>query len=212
VYQYGVQDPDAYFLPCLAVAVLALVAPGAGLLVRLRRTRHGVLFAALGTLVAVALFSVPSVRMMAGRRRALTELDAYYHRMWHSIPYERAIVLWPVDGASRLREYQVFRGEKLGLDVYNTMQLLNDAPRARFQRKYGFDPLATADRSHFSAPLDPDFVIGQQSSPDDVRGFALIHECIAARAGIPVVAFDPPREPRTLPAQPVPASPPAAPR
>ena len=210
VHQYGVSDPDAYFLPCLAVAALALVLPGAGLLVRLRRTRHGVAIATTGAVVALATFAVPSVTMMAGRMRAVAELDAYFHGLWRSIPYERAIVLWPADGASRLREYQVFRGEKPGLDVINTLNLLRDAPRANFRRRYGFDPLATADRSHILEPVKQEFVIGQQSSEEDTHGFALIHECIAERAGVPVVAFDPPRPPRTLPSRPVP--PPAVPR
>ena len=208
--QYGVPDPDAYFLPGLAVAALALVLPAAGLLTRLRRTRFGVTSATAGTVVALALFIVPSVSMMAGRRRDLVRLDEYLHGIWQAIPYERAIVIWPVDGAARLREYQVIRGEKPGLDVVNTAILTNDAPRARFRRKYGFDPLALVDRMRFRGPVQPEFVIGQQSSPDDMRGLALIHECIAERAGVPVVAFDPLRPLRTLPskaAPPAPASP-----
>jgi len=211
VYRYGVSDPDAYFLPCLAAALLALAPSGADVVTRLRRIRFGVTFAAAGAVVALALFVAPCVSVMAGRRRALIGLDEYYHGMWRSIPYERAIVLWPVDGASRLREYQVFRGEKPGFDVYNTTNLLNDAPRARFRRRYGFDPLAMTDRAHLSEPLKQDFVIGQQPSELDAHGYALIHECIAERAGIPVVAFDPPRPPRTLSpnaASPPPATPP----
>ena len=150
------------------------------------------------------------INLMAGRRRDLVRLDEYLHGIWQAIPYERAIVIWPVDGAARLREYQVIRGEKPGLDVVNTAILTNDAPRARFRRKYGFDPLALVDRMRFRGPVQPEFVIGQQSSPDDMRGLALIHECIAERAGVPVVAFDPLRPLRTLPskaAPPAPASP-----
>jgi hypothetical protein len=209
VHQYGVSDPNAYFLPGLAVAALALVLPAAGLLMRLRRTRFGVMFATAATVVALVLPIVLCLNMMVGRRRAFVELDGYFHGMWQSISYERAIVLWPADGCARLKEYQVFRGEKLGLDVYNTISLINDAPRSKFRRKYGFDPLAMTDRAHLREPLKPEFIIGEQSSAADVHGFALIHECIAERAGLPVVAFDPPRPPRTLSSKAVPSAPPA---
>ncbi len=212
VHRYGVPDPNAYFLPCLAVVALTLVLPAAGLLMRLRRTRSAVAFATAGAGVTLALFAVLSVNLIAGKWRMLVELDEYLHGMWQSIPYGRAIVLWPVDGAARLREYQVFRGEKPGLDVINTTNLTYDAPRSRFRRKYGFDPLARVDRAHFREPLKPEFVIGRQPSPDDVRGLALIHECIAERAGIPVVAFDPPRPLRTLPSKAAPLPSPSAPR
>jgi hypothetical protein len=92
VHQYGVFDPDAYFLPCLAVAALALVLPGAGLLVRLRRTRSGVRFATAGVVVPPAVSIALCVNMMAGRRKAFVNLDEYFHGMWRSIPYKRAIV------------------------------------------------------------------------------------------------------------------------
>ena len=210
-HQYGVSDPDAYFLPGLAVAALALVLPGATLLMWLRRTRFGVMITIAGTVVALALFIVPVVNMMAGRKRALVEMDKSIHELWQSIPYERAIVIWPADGCARLREFQRFRGERPGLDVYNTAGLLNEGPRSKFQRKYGFDPLAMTDGLHLSEPLRQDFVIGEQPSAEDAHGFALVHERIAERAGIPVVAFDPPKPPRTLPSKAAPP-PPAAPR
>jgi hypothetical protein len=99
-----VPDPNAHFLPCLAVAALALVQPGAGLLMRLQRTRSGVIFATAATVVALVLPIVLCLNMMAGRRRAFVELDEYCHGMWRSVPYGCAIVLWPAGGCSRLKE------------------------------------------------------------------------------------------------------------
>jgi hypothetical protein len=82
VHQSGVFDPDAYFLPCLAVALLAIVPPGAHLLMRLRRTRSGVTFVTAATVVALALFVVPCVNMMARRRRALVIHKSRVTQAW----------------------------------------------------------------------------------------------------------------------------------
>ncbi len=212
VHHYGVPDPNPYLLPPLAVAGLSLVRPGADLAARLRRTRFGVALATTVAAVALALFVVSGATLMAGRSREFVRLDEQYHAMWESIPHERAIVLWPADGIARLREYQVFRGEKRGIDLYNTAALVGRAQRSGFRKQYGFDPLALVDRPHLAEPLRQEFVIGRQTSPMDAHGFTLIHQCIAERAGIPVVAFDPPAPPRTLPAKPADPAPPAAPR
>jgi hypothetical protein len=97
-----------------------------------------------------------------------------------------------VDAYCRLREFQLFRGEKPGLDVYSTAVLFSESARSRFQRRYGFDPLATIDEPHRTEALHPEFVIGRQPTETKTHALALIHEDIIRRAGVPVIAFDPP--------------------
>ncbi len=171
---------------------------GGGLLPALKRTRFGLAVATAGTALALVAFIVPCLRVAAGRRNALVELDREIHSSRNAIPYERAIVLWPDDACFRLREYQVFLGEKPGLDVCNTASLFNEHPRMLFRQKYGFDPLGAIDDAHRAQPLKPEFVIGQQGSEGDTHAYAVVHETIAQMAGVPVIAFDPPSPPRVL--------------
>ena len=148
--------------------------------------------------MALAAFVLPCVFVAAGRKQILVVTEADVHAMWKAIPYQRAIVLWPDDQADRLKQYQTFLHEKPGLDVYNTKGLMNEYPRALFQRRYGFDPLALLDEAHHSQPLKKEFIIGEQVSEDEAHAFALIHEYMTLKAGIPVVAFDPPNPVRVL--------------
>ncbi len=212
VFRYGVPDPDAYFLPGLVVALLAIATAGANLLPIVKRARFGVPAAAAAVFATLALLIiVPSVSMMRGRERALVEIDRYYHSLWQSIPYPRGIVLWPSDLYYRLKEYQVFGGEKPGLDVYDTAGLFNAHPRAQFIRRYGFDPLGAVDEAHRREPLHPNFVIGQQESEEETHAFAVVHEYLTQKLGLPVIAFDPPKPLRAWIPRPEPAggSPPA---
>ena len=206
VYRYGVPDPDAYFLPPLVAVLLAVVHPAAGLLTRLRPTRHGVALAGSAVLVLLGFWGVLHVQMLALRTRALTQADTYFHARWSEIPNGRAVVLWPRDEFLMLKEYQRFRGEKSRLDVQCTGMLFYARPRRLFQEKYGLDPLALLDREHLSAPLRREYVIGQQDSPTQALAYALVHQCIAERSIVPVVAFDPPNPTRILPGRAAPES------
>ena len=188
-FQYGVGDPDAYFLPPLLVALLSVAATGGELLPALKRTRSGVAVAAAGATLALLAFIVPIVRGAWERKRALVDYDRRIHAYWSSIPYERAIVLWPDDQYYRLKEYQALRGEKPGLEVYNTASLFNDPPRMRFRLRHGFDALGAIDEEHRRQPLKPEFVIGQQRSEVDAHAFAVVHETIVRMADVPVDGF-----------------------
>ncbi len=198
-FRYGVPDPDAYFLPPLVVALLAVVPAGAGLLARLRANRPGLALATSAVVVLLGFWSVMHFRMLEVRRDALTRADTYFHSMWSQIPDGYALVLWPRDEFVMLKEYQRFYGEKPNLDVQCTSMLFYARPRALFQEKYGFDPLALVDRAHLAAPVRPEFLIGQQDSPEQAHQYALVHQCLAERSKIPVVAFDPPRPTSVLP-------------
>ena len=197
-FQYGVGDPDAYFLPGHAIALLAVPALGGPGWLRIRRARTpAIAVAAVGAL-ALAAFTANALWVMRGRQQRLADIDRSIHALWLAIPAEHGIVLWPDDGYYRLQTYQRFRGEKPDVDVLDTASLLNAAPRARFQKRYGFDPVAALDEAHRVQPLKPEYVIGEQANEGDQHGFAVIHEEIATNAGVPVVAFDPPRPPRLL--------------
>jgi hypothetical protein len=154
--------------------------------------------ATAGAAIALVAFIAPSLRVAAGRKQALIEFDRSIHSSWSAIPYERAIVLWPDDAYYRLKEYQAFRGEKPGLEVYNTASLFHERPRMLFRRKHGFDAQGAIDEAHRIQPIKPEFIIGQQRSDVDAHAFAVVHEYIAQMADVPVVAFDPPRPPRVL--------------
>ena len=198
-FRYGVGDPDAYFLPGLAIALLALPALGGAVWPSLRRSRSVAIAAVALSALGLAAFAANAVLVMRGRQQALAELDRSIHALWVAIPAERGIVLWPDDGSYRLQTYQRFRGEKPGLEIVNTASLLNALPRERFRQRHGFDPLGALDEAHRVQPLKPEYVIGEQANEGDRHAFAVIHEHIAANAGVPVIAFDPPRPPRPLP-------------
>lgn len=203
-FQYGVGDPDAYFLPGLAVGFLAIPWTGASVMPALGRSAARLVAAAAIIVLALAAFMQSSLFVASGRKQILVATDAQDHALWKTIPYQRAIVLWPSDEADRLKQYQTFLHEKPGLDVYNTKGLMNPYARARFQARYGFDALALLDEAHHVQPTKAEFVIGQQSSEDDAHAFALVTEYMTLKAGIPVVAFDPPNPVRAWVPTPLP--------
>ena len=75
----------------------------------------------------------------------------------------------------------------------------------RDERKHGFDPLGAIDEAHRRQPLKPEFVIGQQRSAGDAHAFAVVRQHIAQTAGVPVIAFELARPPRTLAPAPLPS-------
>jgi transmembrane protein TMEM260 (protein O-mannosyltransferase) len=198
-FQYGVGDPDAYFLPALAVGLLSVALWGGAALPLLKRTRLGSAIAATTVALLLAAFIGSSLRVAAGRRNALIELDRQVHAAWSAIPYSRGIVLWPDDGYYRLKEYQRFLGEKPRLEVYHTAVLFDERQRMAFRRSHGFDPLGAIDEAHRRQPLEQEYVIGRQRSEPEAHAFAVVHETIAQKADVPVIAFDPPGAPRVLP-------------
>jgi hypothetical protein len=110
--------------------------------------------------------------------------------MWKSIRIDKGIVIWTDDMYFKLKEYQVYFGEKPGLDVIQTAILPNDYARRVFTQKYGFDPLRDATREALRAPIRQDFVIGSQPAIL-AHFFAVIQETIVKNASVPIVAFDP---------------------
>jgi hypothetical protein len=192
IYHYGVTDPAPYFLPCLAMTLLPLVPASRSVLRRIESRRFGSALTGTVAVVVLVLLGVPGIRSARETQRSLAQIDDLLHTIWLRIPSEQGIVLWPNGNYFRLKEYQVFRREKPGLDVYHTGVLCEEYPRRQFQKKYGFDPLAGATSEHMAQPVNPDFVLGQQSSERDRHGFALIHETIVMKASVPVIGFDPP--------------------
>jgi hypothetical protein len=137
VFEYGVPDPAAYFLPAIWIGLLAVpIAAGA----LARRGLASLPVAATG--LAAALVGGPWLRQAVDRREAFGVVDAHLRAVWRGIPFERGIVLWPRDMYCRFREYQMFDGEKPGIFVTSPNLLTFDAPRRDFIRRFGIDPLA----------------------------------------------------------------------
>ena len=166
-FNYGVTDPDSYFLPAIAAAMLA-PAPLAGLLA----ARRGV-FVATATAVAIALCILYASWIRTGfeLRQALIVVEARVHALWESIPVERGIVLWPDDMSVVLKAYQILDGERRGLDVENPALLAWHGPLESFRTRFGFDPLEG---------LRP---LSTESSP-------LIPQNMNRQTRIPVIVFD----------------------
>lgn len=182
---YGVEDPSPYFLPALAFALagyaplIGRLAAGSPAAARLARV--------LGVGMAiVALALLPGDwRRAAASRATLTGLDGFVHEQWLRITPDRALVLWPRDLYVRLREYQLLRGEKPGLEVYNPWLLAHPAVRRRFFARHGFDPLGDAVPSRAALLARA----GESSEAD--RFVAAVAMRINARSPLPVVLFEP---------------------
>src|SRR5262245_496932 len=137
VFQYGVPDPAAYFLPAIWIGLIAVpIAVGA---IRSRALGGGAVVAAA---LAAALVAVPWLRVGIDRREGFGVIDAHLRGVWRGIPFERGIVLWPRDMYCRFREYQMFDREKPGIFVTSPNLLTFEAPRREFIRRFGIDPLA----------------------------------------------------------------------
>ena len=136
VFQYGVPDPAAYFLPPLFLAMATLPAA----LAPIRGPwRLGV---AVALTAALLLLSPPWLRVAWERRQGFVEVDQYLHGMWRGLAFDRGFVLWPSDMHTRFREYQLFAGEKPEVFSTSPNLLTFDRPREEFRRRFGFDPLA----------------------------------------------------------------------
>jgi hypothetical protein len=179
---YGVPDPAPYFLAPLALALA--IAPAAALawapLRRAARPAAGVAAAALA--VAAVLW------VGTGRERARTyaRFDALLHAMWTSIPYPRGFVVWSDDMAPHLREYQLFAGEKPGLEVLHPLELTHPWPRREFMARHGFDPVSDAA---IRARAERERPHNVQELSHTLVGAILTQ--INARSPLPVVEFLP---------------------
>lgn len=172
-FSYGVSDPSSYFLVPTALG-LAAVAPLVASVATASRLRVAVPAVALALAVAPA----PGwLRTAAERRDCHVAYDAMLRSMWTSIPADEGIVLFADDMSARLREYQLFHGERPQLDVVNPVALGGATARAAFERRYGFDPLADARPAAGTGSAEP--------IADTVA------RTIRRRSTIPVFVFDP---------------------
>ena len=143
---YGVPDPASYFLPALVVALLALPILAAAFPSRLWAA-----FVLVAASLPFELLALSWLSAASGRRAGFAIFDAHLHGLWRGLPAERAIVLWPDDMYCKLREYQIFFREQPEIYVNNPNFLTYDGPRAAFEHRFGFDPLAGTG---FPGPMD----------------------------------------------------------
>ncbi|MBP7865630.1 MAG: DUF2723 domain-containing protein [Acidobacteria bacterium] len=178
-FNYSVPDPSSYFLAPMAIAVAASV-PGAAWLFRRPDIARRGRVAVAALLAAATLLVAPGwIRTGEERRQVMTHFDEQIHGMWDAVPFERAIILFPNDLNTRLREYQLLRGEKPGLEVCNPLQIIDPVVRTAFRRRHGFDPAAGVPAVE----------------PSGEEGTRLRTEAVARTVNenspLPVVVFDP---------------------
>jgi len=167
VMYYGVPDPATYFVPALMAALLVAQPIVAALA---RRVGLGWALALVGaTFVAGATVAV---RERHEARVELTAIDDLLHRAWHSVPFDRGIVLWTDDYCNRLLVFQLLEKDRPDLVAANPNRLTWPAGRLAFARRTGIDPLAGLDTA---AVVDPARI------PDNIR----------RQSAVPVIAFPP---------------------
>jgi hypothetical protein len=113
------------------------------------------------------------------RREVLTRFDNDVHGMWESIPFERAIVLFANDMHTRLVEYELLRGEKVGLEIVNPLLLPNPRYRRSFAARHGFDPMEGIDRGLLEGAPHA------QELSERVGGW------LNQKSPLPIILFDP---------------------
>jgi hypothetical protein len=174
---YGVSDPSSYFLAPLLLALAT-----SATLLDTKRVRAIAVAAAI--IVAAAVLSVGWVGIGLERNREFVRFDGMVHDMWNSMPFDTGFVFWRNDMYVRLREYQLFAGEKPGLAVVHPANLTHEAGRMRFIRRYGFDPLAglTLNLPAVEAP-------GRDEAIN--RYYDDIEHNVNRHSSLPVVHFDP---------------------
>ncbi|HKA24403.1 MAG TPA: DUF2723 domain-containing protein [Candidatus Eisenbacteria bacterium] len=177
-FAYGVSDPSSYFLAPLLFALAT-----AAVLLSIPAPRIGSIAAALLVLTS-AWLSIDWTRIDVERKRQYIGFNGMLHDMWTSIPFDSALVFWRDDMYVRLREFQVFRGEKPNLEVIHPANLTHHGGRARFEAEHGFDPLAGLNLNvpAVGAP-------GRQTAID--RLYDEMEHNINRRTSLPVIHFDP---------------------
>lgn len=184
-FTYAVGDPSAYFLPPLALGLVAL-APVLGIWSAAGRgPRRATAAAAAALGVVSVLLNLGWARGALEMRSAYEGLDRMLRSMWGSIRVERGIVLWRGDMYQRLLEYQLLRGEKRGLEVLNPWMFTDPVVRRRFASRHGFDPLGDLRLAR------SDVLATGPESEAARQYFEALARRVAARGGLPVVVFDP---------------------
>ncbi len=183
-FGYGVEDPSAYFLPALALGVLAL----APLAVAVASWGASGAVAARVLVGVAALAALPGLasgwRAAVEARTTFVGLDAFVHEQWERIPVERGVVFWPRDLHQRLIEYQVLRGEKPGLEIWNPRMLTHPEAKRRFFARHGLDPVG-------DLRLRAEDVRGGASAPGGRAFVIAVAERVNERTALPVVLFEP---------------------
>jgi len=176
---YGVSDPSSYFLAPLFLAL----ASATMLLAQLPSPRVAAASATAVVLLA-AWLSIDWTRIDLERKRQFIGFNHMLHDMWTSIPFDSGFVFWRDDMYVRLHEYQLFDGEKAGLEIIHPSNLTQDVGRRRFAARHGFDPLAglVINLPAFDAP-------GRQAAVD--RLFDDIEHNVNRQTPLPVIHFDP---------------------
>ena len=188
-YNYGVRDPLPYFLPSLATSLLVLAPLGAALVARLRG-RAARLTAAAAAVAGLGVATWFWMDSAIYRKGLYEQLDERFHRTWMTLPERHAMVLWYDDMVTRLREYQLLRGEKPGLAIYSPVTLTNTYPREVFKKQWGFDPLEDVTPYTQREPVHPDYDV-PFDPPAIGHVLAIMNETLARRAGMPVYYFEP---------------------
>src|SRR5262245_38534631 len=174
-FSYGVSDPSSYFLAPLFLALASASTLLSG--------RVASVVAAV--LAALSLWlSTDWVRTDLERRRQFIGFNGMVHDMWQTIPGDSGFVFWRNDMYVRLREYQVFEGEKPGLAIFHPANLTHPAGRRRFVDNYGFDPLEGVDLR-----VPPIGAQGRQAAVDHLLD--AIEARINRVSPLPVIHFDP---------------------
>ena len=186
VSRYGVPDPISYFLPALAMATLGLL-----VLPQFSAMRSGALprLATAVAALALAALAFLGLREALDRNDGLALYDRNIRSMWHAIPYEHAIFLWPADTYYKVELYQRFEGDKPAIEVDNPEILCNPYPAARFRERHGFDPLANNDPAHARDSISPKFLVAGLTAWAP-RYVGRLMETIADSARVPVLLFD----------------------
>jgi hypothetical protein len=139
----------------------------------------------IGSVLCAAgvVLSIPWTRTGVERRALYERFEEQVHSMWETIPFESGFVVWDDDMNTRLRLYQLLRGEKRGLTVVHPTLLLQERPRREFQERFGMDPLAAEARekpARVTATGVPVFM------PE-----AVVSRSLNEQSPLPVVVFDP---------------------
>ncbi len=151
IARYGVNDPSAYFLPPL---VLALATAPAGLLL-LPGARGAARPLAAVAALAIVTTAVPGLQTTLARTAEYRADAAQVRRLWKAIAADRGFVLWNDDRISVLYGYQVFANERPGLELVYPAELTQDWARAQFVAHHGFDPISKADVEAAAAEVHP---------------------------------------------------------
>jgi hypothetical protein len=185
-FRYGVPDPQSYFLVPMALGLAALACPLATLVSTMVLPRSARV--AMGAICAAGLvaWATHGTRKWLEARDTIVHNDGVVRYIWNELPDDSSMVFWPSDAYARLRENQIFRGEKRGLFVMNPNFLGYEFPRRRFLERFGFDPIEGFE-IHPIAPGQPD----EARRIRELDARLVLH--VNSRAWVPVIYMEPER-------------------